>query len=231
MEQRELRVAELVVARERGQPADVAGQHAGPLDVLDRAVERLGDRGLYQALAQPDAQLATEHLDDGLRRERVGAHEELVQQLRLGGRPRGGLDRRERGGHLGERRAHLGWRCMTGPGEHVLDRQAQVGVAVVRLGQVLAGGAGERADRRHDRRPAEPGGPLVGFREGPPGQEDGRDRQLLGAQAAQVVGQEGGLLGGPGRCRHALGQLAPAAHGGDGIRFRRWRREHGSRRS
>ena len=64
VEQRQLGVAELVVAGQLGQPADVAGQHAGPLDVVERAVERLGDRGLDEALAQPDAQLAAEHLDD-----------------------------------------------------------------------------------------------------------------------------------------------------------------------
>ena len=47
-----------------GQPADVAGQHAGPLDVVERPVEGLRDGGLDQALAQPDPQLAAEHLDD-----------------------------------------------------------------------------------------------------------------------------------------------------------------------
>ena len=38
-----------------------------------------------------------------------------------------------------------------------------------------------------------------------------------GRQGAEVVGEQGGLLGGPGRRREALRQLAPAAHGGDGI--------------
>ena len=41
--------------------------------------------------------------------------------------------------------------------------------------------------------------------------------QLVGAQVGKVVGEEGRLLGGPGRGGDALGELAPATHGGDGI--------------
>ena len=37
------------------------------------------------------------------------------------------------------------------------------------------------------------------------------------ASGPEVVGEQGGLLGGPGRGRDALRELAPAAHGGDGI--------------
>ena len=54
----ELGVVEPVVARELGQPPDVAGEHPGPLDVVERPVEGLRDGGLDEALAQPDAQLA-----------------------------------------------------------------------------------------------------------------------------------------------------------------------------
>ena len=108
--------------------------------------------------------------------------------------------------------------------QDVGDRQAQVGVSGRRPRRApLAVDAGELGDRRRDRRPAEAGRALVRLGEGPAGQEDGRDRQLVGRQAAEVVGEEGGLLGGPGRGGDALGQLAPAAHGGDGIPCLRWR--------
>ena len=57
-------VAQAVVAGERRGPPDVAGQHAGPLDRVQRPVEGLGDGGLEQALAEPDPELAAEDLDD-----------------------------------------------------------------------------------------------------------------------------------------------------------------------
>ena len=85
-----------------------------------------------------------------------------------------------------------------------------------------AGRSPRSVDGRRDRRPAEAGGALVGLGERPAGQEDGRDRQLVGREAAEVVGEEGGLLGGPGGRREALGELAPATHGGDGIPCPRW---------
>ena len=52
---------------------------------------------------------------------------------------------------------------------------------------------------------------------GRPGQEDRRDRQLVGRERAEVVGQDGRLLGGPGGRRETLGELAPATHAADGI--------------
>ena len=103
-----------VVAGESGEPADVADQHPGPLDVVERAVEGTRDRGLDQALAQTDPQVAAEHLDDVLRGQRVGPFEERAQDRGLAGRPRGLLDLGERGGHLGERRARLGRRGVAG---------------------------------------------------------------------------------------------------------------------
>ena len=68
--------AEAVVAGEHGGPPDVAGEHAGPLHRVERPVERLRDRRLDEALAQPDPELAREDLDDVLRGQRVGAGEE-----------------------------------------------------------------------------------------------------------------------------------------------------------
>ena len=76
VEQGQLGVAELVVAGEVGEPADVADEHPGPLDVVERPVEGLGDGRLDEALAQPDPQVAAQDLDDALGRQRVGALEE-----------------------------------------------------------------------------------------------------------------------------------------------------------
>ena len=98
----------------------------------------------------------------------------------------------------------------------------EVGRAVVGLAERRARDAAELGDGRGDGRPAEAGRPLVRLGERPAGQEDGRDRQLVGRRVAEVVGEEGGLLGGSGRRREALGELAPATHGGDGIPCRRW---------
>ena len=172
-----------------------------------------------EALAQADPQLAAEHLDDVLGGQRVGAGEQRpAGSADLRGRARGGLDRLERGGHLGECRAAARLRARVRRAvEHVLDREAQVGVAVVGLAERRPVDAGDLRDGVGDRRPAQAGRALVGLRERPAGEEDGRDRQLLGRQGVEVVGEQRGLLGGPGGRRHALGKLAPAAHGGDGI--------------
>ena len=104
MEERELGVIELVVAGQLGEPADVAGQHARPFHGIERTVEGFGDRRLDEALAKADPELPAEHLDDALGRGGIASGEELREQSRLGGRTGGGLDRCERGRHLGERR-------------------------------------------------------------------------------------------------------------------------------
>ena len=232
MEQRELGVVQAAVAGQLGEAADVAGQHAGPLHGVERAIEGLGDGRLDQPLAQADAQLAAEDLDDRPwpwpDRERASRSR---RSAALAAGPRGLLDRRERGGHLRQRRRGLRRRRMAGRQEHVLHGPAEVRVAVVGRAKVLARDRRHLTDGRHDRGPAQARRPLVGLGERPAREEDGRDRQLVGREAAQVIGQEGGLLGRPGGRRHALGQVAPAAHGGDGIRFRRCRPERGSRRS
>ena len=80
-------VVEPVVAGELGHPADVAGQHPGPLDRVERPVERLRDRRLDEALAEPDPELARQDLDDVLRGQRVGPGEELAQDPALRRRP------------------------------------------------------------------------------------------------------------------------------------------------
>ena len=57
-------LAERVVAGQHGRPADVAGEHPGPLHVVERPVEGLGDGRLEEPLAQADPQLAGQDLDD-----------------------------------------------------------------------------------------------------------------------------------------------------------------------
>ena len=110
--------------------------------------------------------------------------------------------------------ARLGPRGVPGGGQDVLHRAAEVGRAVVGLAEGRPRDPAELADRRGDRRPAQPGRPLIGLGERPAGQEDGGDRELVGRRVREIIGQEGGLLGGPGRRRDALGDLAPATHGG-----------------
>ena len=73
---------------------------------------------------------------------------------------------------------------VAGLGQDVGDREAQVGVAVVGLAEGRRGHAGQLRDGRRDRRPAEAGRALVGLRERAAGQEDGRDRQLVGRQGS-----------------------------------------------
>ena len=69
------------------------------------------------------------------------------------------------------------WPCA---GQDVLDRQAQVGVAVVGGAEVGAAAADDARDGVDDRGPAEAGRALVGLRERPAGQEHRGDRQLVG---------------------------------------------------
>ena len=220
-----------VVAGERGQPADVADQHPGPLHVVERPVEGARDGGLDEALAQADPQVAAEHLDDVLGGQRVGAFEQGAQDRRLAGRPGGrsiAANAAATSGSVGLVSGGGAWPAAV---EHVGDGDAEVGRAVVRLAERRARDVRRAIGHgRGDGRPAQAGGALVGLGERPAGQEDGGDRQLVGRQVPQVVGEERGLLGGPGRRREALGELAPATHADDGIPCRRWCSERGSRR-
>ena len=123
--------------------------------------------GLDQTLAQADAQVATEDLDDVLGGRRVGAFEQAAQDGRLPGGAGGSLDLAERGGHLGECRARLGRRGVAGRAQHLGDRDAEVGRAVVRLGERRARDVPDVGDGGGDRRPAETRGALIGLGERP----------------------------------------------------------------
>ena len=224
VEQGQGRVAERVVAGEAGQPADVADEHARPLDVVERAVEGLGDGRLHEPLAQADPQVAAEHLDDVLGRQRVGP--------------------------LEQRRA--GWPTCA-PARRPSSISANAAATSGSVGLVSGGGcvAGRRSGPRRRRCPGRTTGrtPRRGRTAGPcrgrsrsrrwptsrgrpragrPPRRGGRSgrRPRSAARRAsrpsQVVGQEGRLLGGPGGRREALGELAPATHAGDGIPSPGW---------
>ena len=199
-------VARRVVASEGGQAPDVADQHPGPLHVVERAIEGPRDGRLDEPLAKSDPEVAAEHLDDVLGGQRIGAGEEIAQDGRLAGRTGRLLDLGERGGHLGECRRRLGRRRVTGVARGHRPRRYR-GRRTGRMPRQERdrGNADEARDGRRDRRPTESGGALIGRREGTAGQEHGRDRQLLGSQGPQVIGEEGRLLGGPGRGRETLG--------------------------
>jgi hypothetical protein len=103
MEEREPGALERVLARHLRGRAEVAGQHAGPLDRGELAAERARDPGLEVALAQPDAELAGEDRGDVATRDGVAALEDGAQDGLLRRSTTGGGDRLEGAGDLGER--------------------------------------------------------------------------------------------------------------------------------
>ena len=215
MEQGQLGALEATRLRQLGGAADVAGEHARPLHGIERSVERLGQRRLDEPFAEPDAELTGEHADDapgGLR-----AREQAGEQLGLACRARRRLDGRERRGDLDEAGRGRFVRGVPGLRQHVADRRADVGEAVIGRGEVRSVSAADPADGIRDGRPTDARRSLIGLGEGSPRQEDDGDRELVGIERSQVVGEEPGLLRGSGRGRDALGELAPAPHAGDGI--------------
>lgn len=229
MEQAQPGVRQAVVASELSGPTQVTGQHAGPFDRVEGAIEGPRDGRFHEPLAQADAELAGEDLDDALGRRRVRAGQEVGQDGRFGAGTGRVLDRFEGGGDLGQVRARLGRRGVAHAFEHVLHGEAQVRMPVIRPPDLVAVHPGDLDDRPRDRRATESGRALVGLGEGPAGQKDDRDGKLGGGQGGQVSGQERGLLGRPGGRPNALRQVAPAAHGGDGIRLPEWRLGRGFR--
>ena len=223
-------LAEGVVAGERGQPADVADQHPGPLDVVERPVEGARDRGLDEALAQPDPQVAAEHLDDVLGGQRVGPLEQRAQDRRLAGRAGGLLDRGERGGHLGERRAGLGRRGVAGRARARRRRRSRGRTSGRRPRRAPRAGR-RRARSRSWRWPTSRGRP----RAGRPRRTAGRSGRRRRSAAPRATGRAGSRRGArssrrsgwsPRGARRARSSDAC----GDGIPCRRWCSGRGSRR-
>ena len=124
--------------------------------------------------------------------------------------------------------AGSGWTARLG--EDVGDGQAEIAVAVVGRAERGLIGRGDPGDGARHGPPAEACRPAVRLREGASRPEHGSHGQLVGRQAAELVGEETGLLGGPGGGRDALRDLAPAAHGPDGIPSPRCHSDRGSRR-
>ena len=73
MEERQGGAGKRVVTGQHRQPAGVADEHARPLDLVERPIERLGDGGVDKPLAQPDPEIAADHLDHVLRGQRVAS--------------------------------------------------------------------------------------------------------------------------------------------------------------
>ena len=143
-----------------------------------------------------------------------------LQDRRLRRRARGRLDRLERRRDL--REGGLDGRVgrVTGLLEHLPHRRRHVGGAVVGAAHRVGVRAGDPEDGAAEARPAHADRALVGLGERAAGQEHGRDRQLLGREAGEVLAEDRGLLGGLRRRRDALRGLGPAAHVPDGIGFR-----------
>ena len=135
MEDREARLTESILAGQRGKLPDVAGEHAGPLNLVEGSVVGAGDGGLDEALAEADPKLAGEDLDDVLGGERVGADEQLAEDRALGRGPRRRLDGRVGLGYLGEGGRAVRIRRMAGRGQDIGDRHPEIGRAVVRLAE------------------------------------------------------------------------------------------------
>ncbi len=211
-----------VVAGEEGGLAEVAGEHHGPGDVRRRTPEGQGDRGLHEPLAQPDPQLAAQDLHEVGGAERIAAAEELLEDGRLGGRAPRGLDGGEGGGDLGDGRPAGIVRLARRRRHDVPDRAAQVRVAIVGRPEVGSGDPGDAGHQVRERRPAEAERAGVRLGERPPGEEDDGRAQRRGVDRGEVLGEEACLLRGPRRGSDPLGDLAPPAHGRDGIRSPPW---------
>ncbi len=217
MEHREAGLIEPILRGERSEPPDVARQHARPLDRFERPIIGPGNRRLHESLPEPDPKLAGQDLDDVLRGERIRSTEEITQDRALRRGSGRGLDGAVCRRDLGQRRGRRGVRGVIGSRQDVGDGHAEVRRPVVGLAESRPRDAGELRNGGGDRRPAETRGPLVGLGERTTGEEDGGNRQLVGRQSGQVIGEEGRLFGRPRRRGDALGQLAPATHGRDGI--------------
>jgi len=87
MEQRQLGRFETILAGEDGCLADVAGQHACPLDGVQWTIERFRDRRLDQALPEPDPEVARDDADDPPGGLRLRARQERGEQGGLSSRP------------------------------------------------------------------------------------------------------------------------------------------------
>ncbi len=211
-EHRQLGSAKALVACQLGGVTQVAGQHAGHLDVGQLGIERGRYGRLEMALAESDAHVAREDLDHRARHGRVAARQQRGQRSRLRGGP-------ARLGHLGERLGDLGQRRLVlrrgrvaVRREEVVDGPTQVGRFVVSRAQRSRLGVDEPFRHAGNPRPADPGSPRVAFRERPAGHVAHGQRQLIGRERAQILGQRGHLFAGPRRGGDLGGRLAPMSH-------------------
>ena len=227
-------VAEPVVAGER-RPGGRRRRSSMPAHLTSSSgrSKALAMAASTQALAQADPQLAAEDLDDVLGGQRIGAGEQRrAGWPTLRGRPGGGLDRGERGGHLGQRRAGSagGLRGRPRSGRRRPRCRGRTSGRRPRRGRARSTPATSVTVVAIADQPR-PAARWSASGNGRPVRKTAATGSSSGVRRAEVVGEEGGLLGGPGGRRDALGQLAPATHAGDGIPCRAMAAaERGSRR-
>ena len=104
--------------------------------------------------------------------------------------------------------------------EHRADGCRDVAEPVIRAAEGIPVGAGDPEHRTGDPGPPDADRPLVRLGERPACEEHGRDRERLGIERGEVLGKDCRLLGRLRRGGNPFGDLAPAAHAGDGSRGR-----------
>ena len=190
MHQPQLRRPQLPAAGERGDLAQVAGQHAGPGDVGQRCAEGFRDPLFDQPRPKTDAQVAGQDLADVFRLPRAQPVEQLAQRLRflfdgaLLVDPDEGLVHITQGCRL-----RVSVAC-----EHLLDHVADIAVPHVGLAEHALVDAGDLADGLADDGVAEIQLPLVAVGEGTGGEIDGRQRQRLVVEPGEVLAEQPRLL-------------------------------------
>ena len=217
MEQPEPGLVQATLFGEDGRLARVAGQHQRHAHGRLGPLEGLRDGSLQQPLAQPDAEFASQDLDDVLGGQGITAIEQTREQRALLGRGSRALDRAEGIRDLAEARGETRVRSHGPKNKDIGHGLSEIGGSIVGLAEGSRGHPRQAADDRGDRRPAQSDCPLIRFREGPAGQERGGHAKLRGRQGRQVSSEQRGLLRGSSGPADAFGQLAPATHGGDGI--------------
>ena len=169
--------------------ANVPGDQVHPLDLRDRDTERLGDRRLDQPLAQADAHLARDDLDEKPRLLGIEALKKCFERfcLRVAAR---GADRLQRFFDVLHADRLRGRACVQGLAGPV----AQVRVLAKQRAKLLLVAAGDRGDDLAQRRPAQPQRTALRRRKGPATHVDGGTPQVILAEGAEIGAEDPRLL-------------------------------------
>src|SRR5207245_4715100 len=168
---------------------DVAGDEVHPLDLRDGNTERIRDRGLDEALAEPDPHLARNDLDEEARTLRVHAPEQGFERLGLGVAARG-ANRLQRRLDVGERD---GFR--SGASVERLPRPvSEVRMLAEDRAELIFSPLGQRRNDLADGRPAEAESASLGRRKGAAAHVDGGAPEVIVVQRAEVGAEDTRLL-------------------------------------